>query len=115
MKAKIDRSKIEREQEVIKANTEYEVSIVNAQEKASVLITKAEGEKAIAESKMQAEVVETCNKARAAANAKKKHTEEKVEIMGIEAQSRYEATKAKYAALLEEGKSELKNLEGFEA
>ncbi len=35
--------------------------------------------------------------------------------MGIEAEAKYEATKAKYEALIEEGKSEQKNLEGFEA
>lgn len=35
--------------------------------------------------------------------------------MGIEADAKYEATKAKFAALIEEGKSEMKNLEGFEA
>ena len=33
----------------------------------------------------------------------------------ITADSKLEATKSKYQALLEEGKSELKNLESFEA
>ena len=35
--------------------------------------------------------------------------------LGIEAEARLQATRSKYAALLEEGKSELKNLEAFEA
>lgn len=35
--------------------------------------------------------------------------------MEIEAVARLQATRAKYAALVEEGKSELKNLEAFEA
>lgn len=44
-----------------------------------------------------------------------KDTDEKVNVMTIEAESRLQATKAKYAALLEEGRAELKNLEAFEA
>ena len=100
---------------MIKANTDYEVAIVKAQQEATVKLTKAEGEKAIAQSKMQAEMVDHTNRAKAAANAKRKNAEEKVAIMGIESESRYQATKSQYAALLEEGKSELKNLEGFEA
>jgi hypothetical protein len=35
--------------------------------------------------------------------------------MGIEADARLTATKARYGALLEEGRSEMKNLEGFDA
>lgn len=35
--------------------------------------------------------------------------------MGIEAEARLQATRSKYAALIEEGKSEAKNLEAFEA
>ncbi len=35
--------------------------------------------------------------------------------MGIEAEARVQGTRSKYAALIEEGKSELKNLEAFEA
>lgn len=35
--------------------------------------------------------------------------------MKIEAESRYEAAQGKYAALLEEGRAEAKNIEAFEA
>ena len=35
--------------------------------------------------------------------------------MGIEAEARLQATRSQYGALLEEGRSEAKNLEAFEA
>lgn len=55
------------------------------------------------------------NKAKTSANTEVKNTNQKAEVMGIEAEARLQATRSKYAALLEEGKSELKNLEAFEA
>ena len=41
--------------------------------------------------------------------------EQKAQVMSIEAEARLQATRSKYAALVEEGKSELKNIEAFEA
>ena len=97
------------------AVTNQEVAIVKAEEVGAVLATQTEGEKQIAESQIQAKVVELINKSRAAANFKLKEATQQAEVMGIEAESKLLATKAQYAALSEEGRSEAKNLEAFEA
>lgn len=44
-----------------------------------------------------------------------KDTDEKANVTIIESESRLLATQSTYAALLEEGRSEAKNLEAFEA
>lgn len=77
--------------------------------------TKVTGEKDIIVNKVSAQVVEIINKARAEAKAKTKRTEEYATVSVIEAQSNLAATKARCNALAEEGRSELKNLEGFDA
>lgn len=59
----------------MQANTLQEVAVVKAEEKGTVLITQADGEKRIAESKVKAQVVETINRAKAAANNKIKETD----------------------------------------
>lgn len=59
-------------------------------------------------------MVEVVNKAKAAAAALMKDTEQKCNVVIIEAESQLLATSSKYAALLEEGKAEAKNLEAFD-
>lgn len=44
-----------------------------------------------------------------------KKTEQKANVLSIEAKSRFEAASSKQSAMLEEGKSEMKNIEAFEA
>lgn len=80
-----------------------------------MLKTKVLGEKDIVQNKVQAQVVEIINKARADAKANTKRTEEYATVAVIEAQSNLQATKARCIALLEEGRAEGKNLEGFDA
>lgn len=55
------------------------------------------------------------NKSKADAKAQTKRTEEFATVSVIEAQSNLQATKARCHALAEEGRSELKNLDGFDA
>jgi len=55
------------------------------------------------------------NKARSDAKALTKRTEEYAAVAVIEAKSNLQATKAQCHALMEEGRSEMKNLEGFDA
>lgn len=74
------------------ANTQLEVAIVKAEEKGTVLITQVEGQKKIAESQIKAEVVESVNRAKAAAKAQMKDTDEKAGVFAIEAESRLLAT-----------------------
>ena len=74
-----------------------------------------EGEKKIKENEIKAEVVEIVNKAKASANKQNKETDEKANVALISIESNLQASKAKYKALLEEGKAEAKNLEAFEA
>ena len=87
---------------------------MQAEQKKNVLLTQVEGEKRIAENKTRAEVVEIVNKAQAAANTKKKQTDENANVTIINAESTLQATRAQYDALLEEGRAEQKNLESFE-
>jgi hypothetical protein len=88
---------------------------VQAEERAQVLRTKVNGEKDIIQNKVQAQVVEIVNKSRADAKAMTKRTEEYATVSVIESQSTLMATKAKCHALLEEGRSEMRNIEGFDA
>jgi regulator of protease activity HflC (stomatin/prohibitin superfamily) len=88
---------------------------VKADQKRNVLITQADGEKNVIESKVKAEVVEIVNKAKASANKVMKATDQTCDVMAIEANSKLISTQSKYAALMEEGKAEAKNLEAFDA
>ena len=54
----------------------------------SVLITQVEGEKSIAESKIKAQVIDIINKAKANANSQIKSTEQRAQVMGIEADAK---------------------------
>lgn len=80
-----------------------------------MLITQVEGEKNTAQSKVQAQVVELVNKARAAANAKVTEAQQSADVQTIQADSRLQATRAQYAALSEEGRAEQQNLDAFDA
>ena len=60
-------------------------------------------------------MVEIVNKSRADANAMTKRTEEYATVSVIESKSTLMATKAKCHALLEEGRAEMRNIEGFDA
>jgi hypothetical protein len=88
------------------AATSQEVAIVKAEEVGTVLITQVEGEKNTIESQIKAKVVEIVNKAKAAATTKIADTKQKADVRQIEADSKLQATRAQYAALAEEGRSE---------
>ncbi len=64
---------------------------------------------------MQAKVVEIVNKANAAAQTIVTDTRQQAEVQQIQAESKLQATKAQYAALKEEARSEAQNLEAFDA
>ncbi len=97
------------------AATNQEVAIVKAEEIGTVLSTQVEGEKATTASKVQAQVVEIVNKARALANEKSTAARQLADVKTIEADSRLQATRALYGALAEEGKAEAANLDAFDA
>lgn len=88
LRAQIERAKVEQEQLRMQANTQQEVAIVKAEEVGSVLITQVEGEKSIAESKIKAQVIDIINKAKANANSQIKSTEQRAQVMGIEADAK---------------------------
>lgn len=67
----------------------------------------------MATSQSQAKVVEIVNKAKQEANTKMKNTDQVTEVMIIQAKNNLAAQQSKNAALIEEGKSEYKNLEAF--
>ena len=97
------------------AATTKEVAIVKAEESANVLITQVEGEKNTAQSHIQAKVVEIVNRSKAAANAMVTGQKQQAEVNQIEAESKLQATAAKYAGLAQEARSEQANLEAFDA
>lgn len=74
-----------------------------------------EGERNTTESKVQAEVVQLVNRAKATANNLVTETQQQADVQIITADSRLQATKAQYAALTEEGRAEQANLEAFDA
>ena len=115
LKSQIDRARVEQDQLRMNAATNQEVAIVKAEEISTVLITQVEGEKNTAQSKIQAQVVEIVNKARASANERVTAAKQLSDVKTIEAESRLQATRAMYAALAEEGKAEAANLDAFDA
>lgn len=66
-------------------------------------------------SQVQAKVVEIVNKARAKAQTHLAEAQQQAQVQQIEADSKLQATKAKYGALAEEAKSEAQNLDAFDA
>ena len=44
-----------------------------------------------------------------------KDTDQKCNVMQIEATAQYEAAQSKFSAMIEEGRSEMKNVDAFEA
>jgi len=113
MKATITRANIDQEQRIVDATTAKDVIEIKAHEKGSVLLTKARGKADIAESKVKSEVINKTVGAKADAEALQKEVDQQAEVMAIEAESKNQASKASYAALLEEGKQEAKNIEAF--
>jgi hypothetical protein len=70
------------------AQTNQEVAIVKAEEIGTVLITQVEGEKQTTASKVQAQVVDIVNKAKALANEKTTAARQLSEVKTIEAESK---------------------------
>ena len=71
LRADKDRAQIEREQQRIFAQTEFEVDVVESEKNVSVLRTKLEGQKLVTENQAKKKVVEMVNNANAEAIAKK--------------------------------------------
>ena len=113
--AKKDRALIEREEKEIQANSNFSVRVTKAEEDVTVEKTKAEGNKAIAESKAQASVVEMVNKETAPGQARKIDADERARISEIEAKALVDATRARYEALVKEGKAELAQASAYAA
>jgi hypothetical protein len=115
LKSTIDRAKVEQDQLRMSAQTQQVKAIVKAEQVGNVLITQVEGEQNTIQSQIQAKVIEIVNKAKAAATSLITDTKQKAEVQQILAESKLQATKAQYAALAEEGRSEAQNLEAFDA
>ena len=100
LRQQITRAKIDKEQDELQATTAMEIAKVKADEGASVMITKAEGQKSIVTNEVKATTVTLVNKAKTEAQRMLINTEKQVAVMGIEANTDNQKTKARYEALL---------------
>lgn len=115
LKQEIERAKIDKEQDELKAHTDLSVKVEKAKEKASVLITKAKGQQQIAVNEVRAWTVQEINKAKTASQKLQINTDQQVAVMSINAQTEKTAEAAKYQALIQECAAEQSNIEALNA
>lgn len=115
LKARNERALISREEKKVNATSEFQVKTTNAEERASVLMTRVKGEKDIIENETKKEVLEMVNRAQTESAGRKIKADHEATVMLLKAEANYEASKAKYDALLVEAHAELANVEGLSA
>ena len=115
LKQQITRAKIDKEQEELQANTNKEVAKTKAEEKASVLITNAEGMQNIVVNEVKADTVTEINKAKTDAQKLLINTDQQIAVMAINAQTDFDKSQSKYAALVAECGAEANNIAAFDA
>ena len=115
LQQEISRAQTISEQQMIGATTEKDVLRTKAEENASVLITKAKGQQSIVVNEVKADTVTLVNQARTEAEKLKIKTDQQVAVMGIDANTQNQKTKAKYEALVMECQSEQVNLAAIDA
>ena len=115
LKQQITRAKIDKEQDELQATTAMEIAKVKAQEGASVMITRANGQKNIVTNEVKATTVTLVNNAKTEAQKMLINTDKQVAVMGIEANTDNQKTKARYEALKQECDAEKNNLQAIDA
>jgi len=115
LRQNIERARIDKEQDELKASTEKDIARVKAEEQASVMLTRARGQQNIVVNEVKADTVTLVNEAKTEAQKLLIKTEQQVAVMGIEASTENQKTKARYDALIQECEAEKANLVAIDA
>ena len=115
LRQNIERARIDKEQAELQATTEKDIARVKAEEQAAVMLTKARGQQNIVVNEIKADTVTLVNQVETEAQRLLIKTEQQVAVMGIEASTENQKTKAKYDALIQECEAEKANLVAIDA